>query len=188
MDLPRIHYRLQHAKLHIDADLGKYDIQQPRPTFEMKRIDPKLDIRQPRGDLQVDASKAWDALAHGGNLEMMHRIYSSARNVAMDGIARIVENGNKLAAIHLGGEPIADNAQEGLAGFPEMDYAGPASYDNVDITYTARKAEIEVTPGRIEFNTKVNNPIVEYNRGKMEIYMKQYPNVEMIPPQIDMKV
>lgn len=188
MELPKIRYRLQHAKMHIDADLGKYEMKQPRPTFEMKRIDPKLDIRQPRGDLQVDSSKARDALAQGGNLEMMHRIYSAARNVAMDGIARIVEKGNKLAAIHLGGNPIADNAEAGLNGFPEMDYAGPASYDNVDITYTARKAEIEVEPGRIEFNTKVNNPIVEYHRGKMEIYMKQYPNVEMLPPQIDMKV
>ncbi|MDF2721740.1 MAG: hypothetical protein K0Q59_1415 [Paenibacillus sp.] len=187
MELPKIRYRLHHAQLHIDADLGKYDIKQPRPTFELKRVDPKLDIRQPAGDLQVDSSKARDALAMGGNLEMMHRIYSAARNVAMDGIANIVEEGNKLAAIHLGGNPIADNAQAGLNGFPEMAYAGEASYDNVDITFTPRKPEINVELGRIELNAKANKPEVEYMRGKMEMYMKQYPSVEMLPV-IDLKV
>lgn len=189
MDLPRIHYRLTHAKMHIDGDPGRFDIRQPRPTFEMKRIDPKLEIKQPRGDMKIDSSKAYDALGQGGNLETMHRIYAAARNVAMDGIARIVEEGNRLAAIHKGGNPIADNAEATVTGgFPELDFAGEPSYDNVDIFYTARKAEIEVTPGRIDLNAKANNPVIEYQKGKLDIYMKQYPNVEMIPPQIDMKL
>ena len=188
MDLPKIHYRLTHAKLHIDGDPGKYDMRQPRPTFEMKRIDPKLEIRQPRGDLEIDYTKALDALGQGGNLETMHRIYSAARSVAMDGIARIVENGNRLAAIHKGGNAIAEIAQSSVNGFPEMDFAGEPSYDNVDVFYTAHKPEIEVIMGRIEYNSKVNPPIVEYHKGKLDIYMKQYPNVEMIPPQIDRRI
>ncbi|WP_127581218.1 DUF6470 family protein [Paenibacillus koleovorans] len=188
MNVPIVMVRQTYAKLHVDADLGKFDIQQPRPTFEMKTIPAKQDIQQPRGDLKIDQTRAWDALALGNNLETMHRIYSRASDVAMEGIRKIVEKGNQFAAIHRGGNPIADAAEASVGGFQELDFVGEAGYDNVDITYTARWPQIETTPGRIDLNTKVNPPIIEYQKGKLEIYMKQYPKTEFEPPEIDMRI
>ncbi|MCD1260846.1 hypothetical protein B5M42_018755 [Paenibacillus athensensis] len=187
--IPQIQIRQQPALLGIDADLGTQDIKQPRPTYEMENPAARLEIRQPRGDLEIDQSRAWDALGQGPILQAMNRIYSQAHNVAMQGIARIVENGNRLAAINIkGANPIADIAEQLQFEHPEFDYYGEASYDNVDITYTPHKPEIDVTPNKVNVNARVNPPEVNYNRGKLDIYMQQYPKVEISVPQIDLKL
>ncbi|MEF3305164.1 DUF6470 family protein [Paenibacillus sp. GYB003] len=176
------------AKLSIDADLGKQDIRQPRATFELEADPPKVEIRQHRGELEIDQGKAWDALGMGNILESMRRIASQAHNVALQGIARIVENGNRLAQIHLDTNPIAENAEQLKFEHFEFDYYGPASYDNVDITYTARKPDILPIEGKVRLNTHPNKPEIDYARGKLDIYMVQYPKVEITPPRIDLKL
>ena len=185
MSIPRLLIHQEYARIGIDADLGEYEMKQPRPTFELQQTPAKQEMRQPQGDLQIDQSKAWDALALGNNLQMMSRIYSQAPQIALQGIAKIVEDGNRMAAIHLGGNPIADMGQEVTVSFPELDYAGPASYDNVDIHYTARKPEINTERGTINLNARVNKPEVEYHRGKLDIYLLQRNKVEFTPPAID---
>ncbi|GCL73676.1 hypothetical protein PN4B1_36170 [Paenibacillus naphthalenovorans] len=188
VSFPSISIHQQFAQLGIDADHATLEQKQPKATYEMKRVPPKLQIESPRGDLQIDQSKAWDALNRGGHLETMNRIYSEAKNVALQGIARIVEEGNRLGNIAAGGNPIADNAQQLFFERFEFNFVGPAAYDNVDIHYTAKKPRIEVTDGLVEVNVQVNRPELNVSRGKLDIYMLQYPKVEITPPQIDLKI
>ena len=186
--IPQIQISQRYARIGIDADLGRYEMKQPRPTFELQQPKAKMDMKQPRGEMDIDQSKAWDALARTPILEVMNRIYGQARSVAMDAIAKIVEDGNRMAAIHKYKESaIPELAQDVRVSFPEMQYAGEASYDNVDINYTARKAEIEVTPGEIQLNSHPNPPEVEYFRGKLDIYLQQRNSIEITPPAIDTK-
>lgn len=186
--IPTVQIRQYPAKLAIDADLGTQSIRQPRATLEIRTDPPKVEMKQPRGELTIDQSKAWDALGVGPVLEAFHRIASQARNVAMQGIARIVENGNRLAQIHLDTNPIADIAEQLQFERFEFDYYGSASYDNVDISYTAHKPEITPIEGKVNLYTHPNKPEIEYMRGKLDIYLSQYPRVEMTPPRIDLTV
>lgn len=188
LSIPSIQIRQYPAKLSIDADLGKQDMRQPRATFELQTEAPKVEIRQPRGDMDIDQTRAWDALGLGGVMEAFHRIASQARDVGLQGIARIVENGNRLAEIHLDTNPIADIAEQLTFERFEFDYFGPAGYDNVDITYTANKPQITPVEGKVHLNTHPNRPEIDYIRGKLDIYMSQYPKVEITPPQIDMRL
>lgn len=185
---PHIQIRQQYAKLGFDADPATMEQKQPKATFEMRYVKPKLDIVSPRGDLQIDQSKAWDAYGRGGHLAMMNRIYKEAHNVVMQGIARRVEQGNRLWAIHKGGNAIKENAKELVFQFPEFEYEGPAAYDNVDIHYTAQKPQINVERGRVELNTQVNRPELSVQRGKLDMYMQQYAKVEIIPPELDVQI
>jgi hypothetical protein len=186
IQFPQIQIRQQPAIMIVDADLGTQEIKQPRPTMEMQTDPPKQEIRQPKGDLEIDQTRAWDALGQGPILEAMSRIYSQAKNVALQGIARIVENGNLLGDLRYKGNPIADIAQQSTLEHSEINYYGEASYDNVDIRYTMHKPEISVEEGKVNIYTRVNPPEINYNRGKLDIYMKQYPKVEILPPQIDL--
>lgn len=185
ISIPKMQIKQETALIGIDADLGTQDIKQPRPTYEMQTERPQQDIRQPRGELEIDQSRAWDALGQGPILQAMSRIYSQCHDIAMQGIAKIVEDGNRMAAINLGGNPIAEIAKELSTEHSEFDYYGEASIDNVDITYTPHQAEINLTNGKININVQVNAPEIEYNRGKLDIYMKQYPKVEINVSQID---
>jgi hypothetical protein len=187
--MPIVQIRQQFAKIGIDADLGTQLIEQPRATMEMKRIPPRQSIEQPRGVLEIDQSKAWDALALCGTLEMLHRIYDQGPAIALETIARIAQTGDRLAAIHLPGDPIPEiAAEQSRVVFGEYQFAGPASYDNVDITYTARKPIIEVQDGEWQVRIQANPVKHTYIRGKLDIYMRQYPSVTFIPPQIDVRV
>lgn len=183
--LPIVQIQQQYAKIGIDADLGQQSLRQPRPTFEMRQIPAKLDIRQPRGDLIIDQSKAWDALGLANNLEVMNKIYSQAREIALQGIARIVENGNRMAMIHIDADPIPEIAEQIRFTFSEYDFAGPASVDNVDITYQANKPQIEVQDGYIDLQTQVNPVEHVYTRGKLDIYVRQRESIKLTPPVID---
>ncbi|MBH5320620.1 hypothetical protein I6N90_22760 [Paenibacillus sp. GSMTC-2017] len=185
MQIPQIGIRQQHASLFIDADIGKQHIEQPKATVDMEQVEAVQQFQTTQGRLDINQDRMWDALAMGNSLETMSRIYSAASSIALQGLARIVEKGDQMAAIHLGGNPIAEMARDWKRTFPEFDFVGEASFDNIDITYTPGELSIETTRGGVNINVQVNKPIHEYERGKLEIYMSQYPKVEFIPPQID---
>ena len=187
--IPQIQIRQQYGRIGIDADLGTQTIRQQSAKMTIDTEPARLDIRSKKGELFIDQSKAWDALGYGNHLEMMSRVYTEARNVGMEGIARIVERGNRMAAIHTKANVIADIAQEEAFRPYEFNYHfQPASIDNVDLQYIAHKPDIEVTPGKVDIQVDRRPPELSYTRGKLEIYMQQYPHLEIIPPQIDMKL
>jgi len=188
LPMPTIQIHQQPAKLGIEAKRATLDLEQPRATLDIQTTRPQLNIHSPRGDLRIDQSKAWDALGQGGTLQMLSRIYSESRNVGLEGIANIVEDGNKLAAIHTGGNAIADLGQYRAFENRAFNYLGEASFDNVDLEYIAHKADIQVTDGNVAIDVQVNRPINRSQQGKLDIYMLQYHKVEITPPQIDLKL
>ena len=183
--IPQIQIRQTFARIGIDTDLGRQEIRQPRAAMDFRRIPPELRIRQPRGELRIDQSKAWDGLALGDHLRVLNRIYDHAGRVALEAIGRIAERGDRMAAIHTGENAIAEIARDWLEPLPALPIAGEASYDNVDITYVARKPDIDVRLGKVETQFDARKPEIAYHRGKVRIYMRQYPSVVIIPPTID---
>ncbi|MDQ6422504.1 DUF6470 family protein [Paenibacillus sp. LHD-117] len=185
MRIPQIQINLTHASLSIDADIGRQHLEQPKAKVDMEQVRPDQQFRTTAGRLEINQDRVWDALGLGNNLETMNKIYSMAKDIALQGIARIVEKGDQMAAIHLGGNPIAQMAREWQRTFPEYDFRGEASFDNIDMEYIPGELTIDTTPGRVNLNVQVNKPIHEYERGKLDIYMNRYPKVEIIPPRID---
>jgi hypothetical protein len=186
--MPQIQIHQQYAKIGMNTEPGKQSIQQPKPTYEMHRVDPQLEIRQPKGQLEIDQSRAWDALALGGNLETMSKMYAMGPEMALQGLARIVEQGNRMADISNPADPIPEFARDWNRTYEQFDFRGPASMDNVDLRYTKGDVSINVIPGRIEVNSHPNPPVISYERGKLNMYMLQYNKVEITPPALDLKV
>ncbi len=187
--IPTIQIQQQFAKIGMDTHPGTMEIRQPHADVEIRQTPLKIEIRSPQGELHIDQSRAWDALGLGNNLEFMSRIYSQSKQIALQGIARIVENGNRMAAIQNNTDAIADIASEqAFESGGGINYFGDPSYDNVDINYIAHKPEFEVVRGYVDINVRVNKPEINYTPGKVDVYMLQYPKVELIPPEIDMKV
>ncbi|MDQ0918578.1 DUF6470 family protein [Paenibacillus sp. V4I5] len=190
VSFPQIQITQQYGRIGIDADPGRLDIQQPKATQELATTPAKLEIDANPGILSIDNSRWHDALGQGPSLEAMNRIYSGCRDIALQGIEKIVEEGNRLAAIHTGENVIAALATESTqdVDFYKYMYIGEASLDNIDIRYEAGNLDVQFEPAKVEHNVTVNPPIIEYHRGKLEIYMLQYPKVEITPPQMDLKI
>ena len=67
----------------------------------------------------------------------------------------------------------------GVSDSRNMISAGPASCLNVDIRYTQDELTIDVEPGGVDFDVQVNRPVHRYERGKLDIYMQQWPSIDI---------
>jgi hypothetical protein len=187
--IPQIRITTTPARLRIDADLGRFEIKQPPPEFKLRQIPAEMRIEQPKGSMHIDQSKAWDALGRANILEVMHRIYDQSRQLALEGIARIAQEGDRLMDITREPNAVANMAAEKMTmSFPQFDYAGEASYDNVEIRYEARKPVIEVQLGGVQLESHPNKPEITYHRGKMDIRVLRYSRVDITPPVIDLRI
>ncbi|MFS0725883.1 DUF6470 family protein [Paenibacillus sp. 1P07SE] len=185
MNIPQVQIQQIPAKLGMDIEPGRQDLQQPRATMEMEQIRPELSIQTRMGYFEIDQERAWDALALGNNLQTMNKIYGMASNMAMQGLARIVEKGNQMAAIHRGGNAIAELAMDWRRTFPEFDFRGEASVLNVDMVFRPGHFSIDVQDGRVDLKVSVNPPVHNYERGRVNLYMEQYGSVQITPPVIE---
>lgn len=185
MLIPQIQIQQQPAQISLESPRGRQQLEQPRPDVQMQQIRPELQMERVGSRLEIDQERAWDALALGKNLATMTKIYSMASEMALRGLARVVENGNRMAAIHLPGSPFAEQALDWKRTFPEFDFRGPASVDNVDLYFDPGEVRINAIPGRVELEVGINRPEHMYEPSKVNIYMQQYGKVEIIPPQLD---
>jgi hypothetical protein len=186
--MPIIQLRQQYAKIGIDADhVGKQDIRQPRPDFQITTNNAKLDTTYRQGEQTIDQSGSWEALGKGNVFQFTRRVADEAKSLALQGIAKRVEIGNRLAAIHKGGSPIADMARESVFEDFKINYEGPFSTHSVNIDYTPNRPEVQFEPGKVDVKVQVNSPEISYTPGKLDIYMLQKNSIQMIPPQIDLR-
>lgn len=189
MNFPTIQIRQTPAQLGIEQKRANLNLRQPHATMRMNIEEPRIEQRQPMGDLHIDQSKAWAALGVGNHLESMSIIYSYSRNEAMQGIARIAQEGDRMMQIHNKTDAFAEIAKTRMqTNYSNINYVGEASYDNVDISFTARRPELELIRGTVNVNITPNLPEMSFQRGNINIYMLQYNSIQIIPPQIDLQV
>lgn len=186
--IPSIQIRQQSALLGMDRIPGGLEIRQPRTSLEIRSTPAKLDIRSPAGELEIDQTRAYVALNGGNPLSLNQRIYDQMKAIFLSNLAHRVEKGNRLAAFYRPGNTIGElAAEEALERPPSPEYMGTASYDNVDLRYTAHPPQISVVPGHTEIKVHPNPPQMTYHPWKIEYYMLRDPKVDIIPPKIDVQ-
>lgn len=185
---PILQIRQTPGLISIDADPGTYSIKQPKAEINMHTSPARWNIQQYMPELKVDQSRAFSAYHGGHMLEMNQRIYSGIEQLYLQGIAKRVEQGNRMAEFFKAGNTIAEiyGTDTEPRSFPE--FRGPASYDNVDIQFNHRPPTIEYQPAEVDIQVKVRRPEIEYTRGNLDIYMRQYPSVQYFPPELDTRI
>ncbi|WIV18903.1 DUF6470 family protein [Paenibacillus polygoni] len=186
--IPMLQIRQQNGRIGIDADLGQYSIRQPKADLQIKSNPATLQIDQHQPELVVDSSRAKAAFTGGTQIEMTQRLYSNVKQIFLEGIAKRVEQGNRMTDFYKPGNTIAEvyGKHEALPVLGE--FRGEASIDNVDIHFNVRKTDIEIERGSVDIDVKVNKPDIDYQRGKLQIYMMQYPSIQFIPSEVDQTV
>lgn len=94
---PILQIRQTPALLGIDADPGTYSITQPKAEFSVTTTPGELTVQSTRPELTIDQSRAWEAYNGGKMLDMNKRIYSGIQQLYLQGIAKKVEQGNRMA-------------------------------------------------------------------------------------------
>lgn len=179
MNIPQIQITTQKAQISVTTEQARQEIEQPGPEVSMSQKSSKLELSRTRRGLEIDQERAWDALALGKNTKVMSKIYSMASDIAMRGIARRIEEGRQIGNLLYQGNAFADIAKNWRQRFPEFDFRGEASPLNVNVSYTQDDLRINFERGSIQYDVQVNRPVQHYEAGRVNIYMQQWPSIEI---------
>ncbi|OMF35835.1 hypothetical protein BK133_10315 [Paenibacillus sp. FSL H8-0548] len=187
MSIPQIQIKQQMAQIGMSAERGKLKLEQPEASIKMKQVNAELQISHTDGRLEINQDKAWDALGLASPTTVMNRIYTQAKSIALNGIARRMQDGDRLGNIaqSQGNNPIPSMAKDWRDKKTNFNVSGPASYLNVHVNYSEGQLSIDSKEGYVDRTVEVNSPINRSTIGQLDIYMRQRASVEITPPQIN---
>lgn len=187
--IPRLEIRQTYAAIGIETERGAFEIRQPHARVNPETEPAKLLIDREPARVEVNADKAWDALAQGSPHETFLRIYSAGPQALLEHIAYIAELGDRFAAIHIPEDPFAEAAADWNRPIRIADaVAGSANYDNVEITFIPEQLNFDFQPAQVRFDPYTSKAEIEYHRGKVHIYLRQRNSIEIRVVGLDARV
>jgi len=185
MNMPQIQIRQTYALIGMDTEPAQVQMYQPAPIVNMTTQPSQLQIQPSRTDLYIDSSMANAALGVGPNLEWNQNIYSQVKQVVLQGILRRNEDGNRMMDFGNPKDPIPELAEKNSKLINSIDYSTPASTLNMKVEGQFQPARIEHSEPKLSIDVSISRPQIEYQRGKLEIYLRQRPALSITPPAID---
>lgn len=186
---PRLQIRQTYAAIGIQTQRGSFEIRQPHARVNPKTEPAKLTIDREPARLDINADKAWDALAQGPSLQTFLRIYAGGRQAILEQIAEIAQKGDRMAAIHIPHDPFAEAAIEWSRPIRIAEaVAGAPHYDNVDVTFTPEQLSMSFRPAQVIFDPVTFKPEIQYQRGHVNIYLRQRNSIEIRVVGLDARV
>jgi hypothetical protein len=174
------------AQIGIHTNWATVDMHSPQGDLQIQQPKAKVEMHSSPGQLQIDSTAAWEALAKGPILELNNRIYSQMKNVALQAIAKIVEDGNRMAQITNPSNAFADIARDAVQSEVPIEYVGEAAYNNVKIHYEPQKADIRIEPQKPIIQYTPQKPDLQYNPGNVDVYLRQRQSIQITVTQYDL--
>jgi len=158
-----------HGRQSIEQPKGKLEINQPKAEMHINSELPKVIIDQYQCFAEAGLKNPTD---------LMKDIRQWSYKCLMEGIANYNQEGDMLARIETGSNPMPMIAEN--RAFPRYDF-------NIDFIPKSRP-KIDVKMGHVDINWDIKKPIInyavrkpviDYQPGKVEISMRQWPDLEI---------
>ncbi len=167
--------RLNPSKLNIETQNAKLEIHQEHAKISIETKKPKLEIDQ------------YEAFASSGLKNMSDLTKEAAdrgKQQVLEFIGKEASDGHMLASIENGGNPIAEIAKRDSS--PEKQF-GMVTMPSVGPKFKLIPGEIKIRANEVKHGEhigyeanyipgKVN---INYTSGKLEIYLKKKPSIEI---------
>lgn len=174
-----LRFTITDAKIGIKTTKGQYDITSSKGDQSITTTKPKMTISGEPKKAIIDSYESWAERGFKNNIDILSENAQLAKQAAINGLARVVADGNRMADIRKNMPPaIPEIAEKNTR--PEIREFGfgmiPLSKPNVTIVggqsidWQLGSTNIDYTPSKPEIN---------YDRGKVEVYMTQYQNLQI---------
>ncbi|WP_126428736.1 DUF6470 family protein [Brevibacillus marinus] len=152
-------------------------LEQPQAELNLRQEPAVMEIRQPGPVLSIDSTRAKAGIGLKRPLSFSDDQAAYGKQQLLEAIARISQEGDRLAAIENKANVIADLAFE--QGFREPSYfpAAPSVDEGVDVSFETHRPTIRVERRGMRMDPVTKPPVREYIRGRVEGYMLQWPRV-----------
>lgn len=185
---PIVQIRQTYALIGINSNAGSFSMAQPKAEMTIDSQPGQFTINQSNPEMYIDQSRALAAYTGGSYDEMSQRIYSGVEQLWLQGIAKRMEQGERMANFHKPGNTIAEVYGEDWRPVSYPEIRGEASYDNVDIHVEPVPVKLEYQQAEVNINIEARKPEINYTPASVEIYLRQAPSVSFIPPELDIQI
>ncbi len=166
-------------QLGINRTPGRFEMQSPGYTLNMSVTQAQVTVESTLPKITIDQSQCFSEAGRKGNAELTAEMVSYARNAMLSSVGRIAEQGNQLANIPNASGAIADQAYyNAYEQFDKEFNLGtiPKSQPRIDVI--EGKLDIKVIEGQVTNNSVPQKLSLQYQKGAVEIYLKQRPSIE----------
>lgn len=171
-----ISIRTTNALIGIDSTRAKLSIEQPRAVFEMKQKLPKVDIKTELGHIIIDQRQCFNEAGLKDNTAFAEYVVQESRQAVLEGISRVSYEGDMMAAIETKINAVAEIAASNSIRMYDfnVDFI-PKSRPKID--FTDGGLDIQLERGYVDLRVIPQKPVINYEPGKVDIYMRQYPSI-----------
>ncbi|HEX7055739.1 MAG TPA: DUF6470 family protein [Bacilli bacterium] len=175
------------AAIGIHSTRGEQQIRSRHGELIIRQEPAEIKMETSGGELEINADAAWAAYGKQPHLQWRNMVYSQMPRVFLQALAKIVDDGNRMADIASRRNAIADIAQEAWQHeFPQIEYVGAASYDNVEVSIAKKEISISVKPNFPQIEYRMHKPEIQFRRGGVEIYMRQKNSITITTAPYDL--
>ena len=144
----------------------------------MKRQQPQLNIDTEPVRVHIDQYECFAELGYINFFDIARIQKQKGYQRVMEYIARTARDGDRLAAIELGGNPIADIAEE-KSNSMRVNEPVKLPFPRPRFNVTRSNIKINYKSGKISFNAVVHPVRYRVTPHRVEIYLRQYPSISI---------
>lgn len=180
MQIPMIQIRTTPMKLGMRTSPPELSIEQGNPiTLELQTKPGRLEMHTEHVKVHIDQSKCFEECGFMSNTSLIEDAASYARQKALEGIGNTVEQGNQFAAIENRQDPIPEQAEQNAFDQFIRDWTiGSIPRSRPEFKVTGGTVDIQYRPAEVINNTQKSRPNIQYNKGKLDVYVEQYNAIE----------
>ncbi|MFD2442729.1 DUF6470 family protein [Bacillus sp. CGMCC 1.16607] len=193
MQLPRLEITNTNAILGLTQHRTKIEIKQPMAEVKMNQPQPEVEMYTSNSKLEIDQTEAFaDANLKTAFRNIEEWVARSKRKISQN-IAEEVSEGNKLMSIEHQRETVIPQIakQESETPPAEIDFGNmPKSANSIKFHYQPSEIKIKVNTENLKVDVKTHDPIIKFNPGDLQIYLKQKASIHIkaIGTFVDQKI
>jgi hypothetical protein len=166
------------ARVGIDIQPARMKIHSPAPTADIKTTGGRLEIESQQPRVYIDQYQCFKELGYKSYKDLAKETAQASYRAVIEYIGKIARQGDRLAAIELGGNPIAEIAAD-TEGFTSSGRKGrPISFPTIHYNISGG-VHLDYQKGSFEYN--IHTPPVTYDVTpySVDCYLEQKPGIRI---------
>ncbi len=169
------------ALIGIKTTSAKQEIQQPKAEVKLNIQHPKVEIDSEQVQVRIDQYQCFAESGLKNYLDLTKDNAAFAQQKFSEAVARIVRQGDEMVEnLHKGRDMIPIHAMENAIAKNSRQFnmvTMPKSCPKID--FVGGTVDINVVEGKVDIQVKTNKPIIDYNRGNVDIYLRQKNSIDI---------
>lgn len=162
-------------KINISSQKASFTMHTTRPRIHIEAEAARLEISQPKGDLQIDSTAFRNSYGIKSQQSFCLDNAQEAKTIGLEDIGGIVEEGNRMAQIDSKADAVVELAIDSC--FPPIGELTWAPLVKPEIHYKANPPQIRFVDGNFNLTLERGNVQNEFQPGKVNVNVAQYPSM-----------